>query len=214
LIPIVEFLSPGQVLSWIRLLELRPDSAVSVMDWHSSALPDVLRSVFGPQYLWFRIAVPGVVGAIVLLYSIRLRNAGLREYALLMTLSIIGAPYGWHYDHAVLLVAQAALVFEAFAVSVSEGRRMWAIAFGINVFTVIVSSLWVVSFDQLFWYPLLTLLMFVTREKGGAIWSHNASEKSNLTRRQSGLRYSDENNKKIRLTKRNCLFLLQVPGRR
>ncbi len=170
LVPLVELLNPGLTISWIDALRSPPKSAVSVVDWHSSSFSDFLRNVFGFRHTWLRAAVPFLTCAVMLFFSFSIvesrRQPDYREYGVLMTLSLIGAPYSWHYDHAVLLVVQTALIFEACGRSSSEGRLLWAAAFGLNLFTMIVSTLYVVSFDQLFWYPFLTLgLCVISRGK-------------------------------------------------
>ncbi len=113
-------------------------------------------------------AIPVIVSVITLSYYLIPKRTPdwKRDLPPLLCLSLFTAPYGWMFDHAILLIVQVALVQRSFysKTGATNGIKILVLLFILQDFAALLS--FVLPYQHLFaWFPLalLGIWMFSTR---------------------------------------------------
>jgi hypothetical protein len=167
---------PGSLLNWWASFGHPPrgPGAESTANWVTSSLASWVRLALdhwtGQAPLWPMKVIPltGLALTLVYLAINRPLIAWPRQIHPVLCLSVGLAPYGWPFDHSVLVLGQIMLVLSAIQSDVSAQRRFAVFAaLGAMLLAPIALEGPNSGHHLLAWYPWASLLIWAWANRGG-----------------------------------------------
>lgn len=159
-----EFRWPGALSWWWTSLHGAPvaPGAVSLLEWKTASLAGAIRILLSQHGevppAWPMVAVPVAVNCGVAVWLVRHRRPLelARHLPAMQCLSLLGAPYGWRCDQAVLMLVHGAILADADA---EWGRVVWAV-FGAQALFLVLSIATQSPPHLFFWFPAVSLCLW------------------------------------------------------
>jgi hypothetical protein len=158
--------STSAVGFWIDSLINQPadDLAINLVSWKTATFVSFLRNLIqnfsGELPSWPMFMIPGVAAIIYLglLLSSSVLGAVL-ALPLVTIFSIITSPFGWIFDQSLLIIPFVALICSVWHRR-SKNLALYLLG-ALQIITIALKITILDSHHQFFWYPLVTLLIWV-----------------------------------------------------
>lgn len=146
---------------WIQGVSTPLAGAPPAITWRTPNLPNLLRDLLtpagGPSPTWPLTAIPFAAAVLCALWVWRRPRDQSLDALLPMVLcvSVIAAPFGWTFDHVVLLVPQIIIFLRAFA-EVESAARRWALVVAIllcQLGLVLILTAPDADYSRTWWFP-------------------------------------------------------------
>jgi hypothetical protein len=174
---------PGSLADWAMSFRQQPSGpgAHSTAEWVTSSLVSWIRlgllQVTGRAPLWPVVVIPllGVVVTFACLARTRPRINWVDQIHPVLCLSVGLAPYGWPFDHSVLVIGQVILAHRALMPSMPRPRRA-QIVFGLATLLMVPIALEgpLAGHHLLVWYPWASLALWIWT-RGGRVETRSAA---------------------------------------
>lgn len=146
---------------------------VPVESWQGSTLVGFVRGLLfnltGHYPALPMLLIPGVSAAITFWYfAVRARDFNwISQFLPLLALSLFTAPFGWSFDHSILLLGQIGILICAASHQGRPRLALWLVIL-LQGTSALVLGVWFRDYLYLFWYPVAFLGIWVMAMRDAA----------------------------------------------